>query len=97
MGYQLSDEEVNRAFMRFKEIADKKKEITSKDLEAILADEIAAVDELYQVQRLQVSCGYPAVPTATVAAQASQRRGADGGRNGHGPGRRELQGDREDH
>jgi 2-isopropylmalate synthase len=67
MGYQLTDEEVNRAFLRFKEIADKKKEVTSKDLEAILADEIAAVEELYQVQRLQVSCGYPAVPTATVA------------------------------
>lgn len=66
MGYQLSDEEVNRAFIRFKEIADKKKEITTKDLEAILADEIVAVDELYQLQRLQVSCGYPAVPTATV-------------------------------
>lgn len=67
MGYQLSDEDVNRAFIRFKEIADKKKEITTKDLEAILADEIIAVDEVYQLQRLQVSCGYPAVPTATVA------------------------------
>ena len=29
--------------------------------------QIVAVPELYQVQRLQVSCGYPAVPTATVA------------------------------
>jgi 2-isopropylmalate synthase len=67
MGYQLDDDEVNRAFIRFKEIADKKKEVTSKDLEAILADEIVSVPELYQVQRLQVSCGYPAVPTATVA------------------------------
>jgi 2-isopropylmalate synthase len=66
MGYRVNDEELNRAFIRFKEIADKKKEITSKDLEAILADEIVAVEELYQVERLQVSCGYPAVPTATV-------------------------------
>src|SRR4029079_3857076 len=54
-------------FLRFKDIADKKKEITAKDLEAILADEIVSVPELYQVQRLQVSCGYPAVPTATVS------------------------------
>ena len=67
MGYNLSDDEVNRAFIRFKEIADKKKEITNKDLEAILADEIVAVPELYQVQRIQVSCGFPAVPTATIA------------------------------
>ncbi|MBM2810162.1 MAG: leuA [Chloroflexi bacterium] len=67
MDYNLSDEELNRAFIRFKEIADKKKEITTKDLEAILADEIVAVQELYQVQRLQVSCGYPLKPTATVS------------------------------
>jgi 2-isopropylmalate synthase len=66
MGYHLDDDEVNRAFTRFKEIADKKKEITTRDLEAILADEIVAVPEIYQVQRLQVSCGYPAIPTATV-------------------------------
>jgi 2-isopropylmalate synthase len=67
LGYALDDDELNRAFARFKEIADKKKEITSKDLEAILADEIVAPPDLYQVLRLQVSCGYPAVPTATVA------------------------------
>jgi 2-isopropylmalate synthase len=66
MGYHLDDDEVNRAFLRFKDLADKKKDITSKDLEAILADEIVSVPELYQVARLQVSCGYPAVPTATV-------------------------------
>jgi len=67
MGYHLNDEEVNRAFMRFKEIADKKKDITTKDLEAIVADEIVAVPDLYLVEQLQVSCGYPAVPTATVS------------------------------
>ncbi|MSQ23092.1 MAG: 2-isopropylmalate synthase [Chloroflexi bacterium] len=67
MGYNLSDEEVNRAFVRFKEIADKKKEITTKDLEAILADEITTVPEAYQVARLQVSSGFPAIPTATVS------------------------------
>jgi 2-isopropylmalate synthase len=67
MGYRLTDEEVNRAFVRFKEIADKKKEVTSKDLEAIIADEIVQVAEAFQIQRLQVSCGYPAIPTATVS------------------------------
>jgi 2-isopropylmalate synthase len=66
MGYHLTDEELNRAFVRFKEIADKKKDLTTKDLEAIVADEIVAVPEIYQVSHLQVSCGYPAVPNATV-------------------------------
>ncbi len=67
MGYHLSDEELNLTFTRFKEIADKKKEVTSKDLEAILSDEITAVPEVYQVSMLQVSCGFPAIPTATIS------------------------------
>ncbi len=39
-GYSLSDDELNRAFLRFKDLADKKKEITSLDLASIVNDEI---------------------------------------------------------
>jgi len=39
-GYSLSDDELNRAFLRFKELADKKKEISSLDLASIVNDEI---------------------------------------------------------
>jgi len=66
LGYQLNQEELNRAFARFKEIADKKKEVSDRDLEAIVADEIIEVTEVYRLEHLQVACGSPAIPTATV-------------------------------
>jgi 2-isopropylmalate synthase len=40
LGFELSDSELNKAFVRFKEVADKKKEISDRDLEAIVNDEI---------------------------------------------------------
>jgi len=66
LGFDLTDQELNRAFLRFKELADKKKEITDWDLEAIVNDEIQQVPELYKLEHLQVSCGDHARPTATV-------------------------------
>ena len=66
LGYTLAGEDLNRAFARFKEIADKKKEVSDRDLEAIVENEIQPVDEIYKVKLVQVSCGTGLVPTATV-------------------------------
>jgi len=66
LGYDLSDTELNRAFLRFKDLADKKKEIADWDLEAIVNDETQHVPELYKLELVQVSCGDSARPTATV-------------------------------
>jgi 2-isopropylmalate synthase len=85
MGYELTDDELNRAFIRFKEIADKKKDLTTKDLEAIMADEIVSVPELYTVQRLQVSCGYPLKPTATIALRMPDGTESEEVATGTGP------------
>jgi 2-isopropylmalate synthase len=66
LGYELSDDELNRTFVRFKEMADKKKEVSDRDLEAILNDEAQQVPELFRLEHVQVSCGDHACPTATV-------------------------------
>lgn len=66
LNYELTDQELNRAFLRFKELADKKKEITDWDLEAIVNDETQHVPELFKLEHVQVSCGDHARPTATV-------------------------------
>lgn len=65
LGYDLSQEELNSAFARFKEVADKKKEISSLDLEAIMEDEISQVPELYQIKLLQVTSSSD-IATATM-------------------------------
>lgn len=66
MGYALTDEEIDRAFARFKALADKKKLITDADLEAIVTDEFFLPREVFQLDGLQVTCGTMGMPTATV-------------------------------
>ena len=66
LGFELSEGELNNAFLRFKETADKRKEITDWDLEAIVNDEIRQAPELFRLELVQVSCGDHARPTATV-------------------------------
>lgn len=70
LGFELSETELNKAFLRFKDLADKKKEITDWDLEAIAKDETQGIDlRGYQLEFVQVSCGDHARPTATVTVR----------------------------
>jgi len=65
LGYDLNDEQFSRAFVRFKELADLKKEVFDEDLEAIVSDE-AREEDLYKLDQITVTCGSFAVATATV-------------------------------
>jgi 2-isopropylmalate synthase len=66
LGYELTDEELNRAFLAFKELADKKLEVDDRDLEALVADKMRTSEEVYHLDFVQVACGDHATPTATV-------------------------------
>ncbi|HIJ96648.1 MAG TPA: 2-isopropylmalate synthase [Desulfuromonadales bacterium] len=65
LGYDLNDEQFSRAFIRFKELADLKKEVFDEDLDAIVTDE-AREEDLYKLDQITVTCGSFAVATATV-------------------------------
>lgn len=66
LGYNLSEENFTRAFTAFKELAEKKKDITDRDIESLLAQEQRTVSEDYHLDRIQVTCGDKGVPTAAV-------------------------------
>ncbi len=66
LGYSLNEAEFNRAFAAFKELADKKKEITDRDISSIIAEELRTASEVYHLDQIQVSCGDRGIPTATV-------------------------------
>ena len=66
LGYELTPDELNKAFARFKEVADKKKEIFDEDLEAIIADEVHTIPETYQLKYMTVITSLEGVPTATI-------------------------------
>jgi len=66
MGYDIEEEDLNRLFEKFKELADKRKEILDEDIEVLVAEEILRVPDRFQLDYLNVVSGTVAVPTATV-------------------------------
>ncbi|MBI2980502.1 MAG: 2-isopropylmalate synthase [Chloroflexi bacterium] len=66
LGYSLSDEDFNRSFTAFKELADKKQDVTDKDIESLVAEGKRTVSEIYHLDRIQVTCGDRGIPTAAV-------------------------------
>ncbi|MFC2014904.1 2-isopropylmalate synthase [Chloroflexota bacterium] len=66
LGYNLDGENFNKAYTSFKELAEKKKGITDRDIESIVAEEKRTVSEIYHLDRIQITCGDRGVPTAAV-------------------------------
>ncbi len=85
MGYELNEDEFMRAFKAFKEIADKKKDVTDGDIEAVVADQVLTVEETYRLEHLLVTCGDPAVPTATVRIATPDGQTHQDAATGDGP------------
>jgi 2-isopropylmalate synthase len=66
LGYDLEEKDLNRVFGKFKELADKRKEILDEDIEVLIAEEILRVPDTFKLDYLNVVSGTVAVPTATV-------------------------------
>lgn len=66
LGYKFSDAQIQKAFIRFKSLADKKKEIFDEDLESIIEEEIAKIKEIFSLEYIHITSGNRTVPTATV-------------------------------
>jgi 2-isopropylmalate synthase len=66
LGYRLSDSDLDRAFHRFKQLADKKRDIFDEDIESIVVEEILRMPRRFKLIYLNVVAGNVTVPTATV-------------------------------
>jgi 2-isopropylmalate synthase len=68
LGYVLSNEDLVRVFESFKILADKKREVTDRDLEALMAEEMRVTMEpvTYELEHVQFSGGDHDIATATV-------------------------------
>ena len=75
LGLQLEPEALNRAFVRFKELADRKMALTDADLEAIVSEELGSAEsDAFTLISLAVAGGTHLSPTATVRLE---RDGSD--------------------
>ncbi|MFP3324519.1 2-isopropylmalate synthase [Planococcus sp. SIMBA_160] len=70
MGFELPDAKLNEAFIEFKKLADRKKQITEDDLFVLLTDQQIHDSEtpVYELESVQVQYGTANIPTATASA-----------------------------
>ncbi len=66
LGFELSQGDIDGLFTKFKDLADKRKEIVDEDLEVLVAEEVLRVPDTYKLKYLNVISGTATVPTATV-------------------------------
>jgi 2-isopropylmalate synthase len=85
MGFKLTDGQLQVAYDRFKALADKKKLVYDEDIEAILEDEFAQVEEVYRVGSIQISSGTHSIPTATVRLLDVKGKVLEDAATGDGP------------
>jgi 2-isopropylmalate synthase len=84
MGYDLSDEEINIVFTRFKELADKKKHVVDEDLEVIVTEGILRTADIFKLEYLHVTAGTTVLPMASVKLDINGRS-VKGAGYGNGP------------
>ena len=84
MGLHVQGDALNQAFVRFKELADRKVQITEADLEAIVAEELGqGIVHKFSIVRFEFRGGTDARPTATVVlSDGDGKVEADGEGNG---------------
>ncbi len=70
LGYHPSEDEMQKVYEAFLELADKKKEVFDDDLRVLMGDEIYKEEELYELQYMHVNAGTDTIPTATIQLKA---------------------------
>ena len=85
LGFTVDGNALNQAFSRFKEIADKKKQITALDLEAIVSEEMRDSAERYTLESFEVMAGSHRPPRASVAVRTPAGQTVRGEATGDGP------------
>ncbi len=74
LGLSLSEEDAKKAYARFLEIADRKKEVYDDDLYVIVSDQLGHETETYGLDYFNIQSGNMAVPTATIRINVGGER-----------------------
>ncbi|MDQ2085150.1 2-isopropylmalate synthase [Herbivorax sp. ANBcel31] len=73
LGYTtLTTEEIQKAFVMFKDLADKKKVVLDKDIEALVEEKVSEVVEIYELDSFQITSGNKSVSTATISLKKNE-------------------------
>jgi 2-isopropylmalate synthase len=85
LGFKVEGNALNSAFKAFKEVADRKKQVTALDLEAIVSDEMRERADAHELAWFEVEAGSRREPTARVAVTLPSGKESVGESSGDGP------------
>ncbi|HEV7769277.1 MAG TPA: 2-isopropylmalate synthase [Solirubrobacterales bacterium] len=85
LGFKVEGNALNSAFKAFKEVADRKKQVTALDLEAIVSDEMRERADAHELSWFEVEAGSRREPTARVAVTLPSGEEVVGESGGDGP------------
>jgi 2-isopropylmalate synthase len=85
LGFEVDGQTLNTAFKRFKEIADKKKQVSAMDLEALVTDELREAVASYTLEWFDVEASSRRPPHATVGIRSPEGEELTGSFTGDGP------------
>jgi 2-isopropylmalate synthase len=85
LGFVVEGQALNNAFKAFKEVADRKKQVTALDLEAIVSDEMRERDDAHELAWFEVEAGTRKPPVAKVAVTKPSGEESVGEASGDGP------------
>jgi 2-isopropylmalate synthase len=86
LGFSLGDDEFERVYSRFRTMAQKKPDLEVRDLEAIASGETSVfMEETYELEEVQVTCGTNALPTAAVCLRGPEDEPVWATSHGNGP------------
>jgi 2-isopropylmalate synthase len=72
LGYTLSKEEIDKVFEQFKILADKKKTISDRDIEALLENKSRTIQETYSLERFVINSGNTITATAMIKVKVNE-------------------------
>ncbi len=72
LGYKFTEDELQKVYTKFLELADKKKEVFDDDLRILMGDEVYKAREMYELDYLQVNAGTFTIPTATIRLKVGE-------------------------
>lgn len=85
LGYVLKDEELDKIYKLFTDLADKKKEVYDEDLRSLMGDEVYQINQYYHLDYLQVHLGTHSIPTATIKLRIDDEEAVQESATGDGP------------
>ncbi|MEJ2052728.1 MAG: 2-isopropylmalate synthase [Calditrichaceae bacterium] len=85
LGYNLNEDELDKIYKLFTDLADKKKEVYDDDLRSLMGDEVYQKNQYYNLDYLQVHLGTHSIPTATIKLKIKNDEVVQESATGDGP------------